>query len=75
MVRYGRGRAMRMGMVGWLVTALGVLVAPLVTIFLVNTMFGTSIPLSLVNYMLVFAIFVVVLFVVGAFGLLGKKVG
>lgn len=68
-------RKRRMGPVGWLVTALGVLVAPLVTIFLVNTMFGTSIPFTTTTYLLTFAMYVVVLFVVGVFGMAGKRVG
>lgn len=73
MVRYARRRGM--GAVGWMVTAFGVLVAPLVTIFLVNVMFGVAIPFTATNYLLMFAMYVVVLFVVGLFGIAGKKVG
>ena len=68
-------RKRKMGIVGWLVTAVGVLVAPLVTIFLINTMFGTSIAYTTTNYLLTFAVYIVVLFVVGMFGIAGKRVG
>lgn len=64
-----------MGALGWAVTALGVLAAPLITIFLVNVMFGVAIPLTLTNYLLMFAVYVVVLFVVGVFITAGRKVG
>ncbi len=73
MVVYARRR--RMGAVGWMVAALGVLVAPFVTIFLVNVMFGVEIPFTLTNYLLMFALYVVVLFVVGIFSMAGHKVG
>ncbi len=64
-----------MSFIGWLVAALGVLVAPIVTIFLVNVMFGVTIPFTVTNYVLMFAVYVVVLFVVGVFITAGHKVG
>lgn len=68
-------RRRKMGPVGWLVTAAGVLVMPLVTIFLINTMFGTAIQLTEANYLLIFAVYIVVFFVMGAFLMAGRKLG
>ncbi len=60
-------RARRMNPMGWLVIAVGVLIVPVVTIFLINVMFGTSIPITLDTYLLTFAVYIVVFFVVGLF--------
>lgn len=60
-------RRAHMSPLGWIVIALGVLVVPVVTIFLVNVMFGTSIPFTLDTYLLTFAVYIVVFFVVGLF--------
>lgn len=60
-------RAKHMNPMGWLVIALGVLIVPVVTIFLINVMFGTSIPFTLDTYLLTFAVYIVVFFVVGLF--------
>lgn len=60
-------RMRRTSPLGWLVIALGVMVVPVVTIFLINVMFGTSIPITVDTYLLTFAVYIVVFFVVGLF--------
>lgn len=66
MAGYVRKRQ-RMGPVGWIIVVFGILLLPLITLFLVNTMFGTSIPFTTDTYLLTFVIYVVVFFVLGLF--------
>lgn len=51
----------------WLLIAIGVMIVPVVTILLINVMFATSIPITVNTYLLTFAVYIVVFFVVGLF--------
>lgn len=65
----------RMGALAMLIIFVGLAVSPLLVIALVNYMFGTMIAFTLVNYVLVVAIYFIVALVLVGFGLLAVRLG
>lgn len=65
----------RLGVVGWLIIFVGLAVSPLLVIALVNYMFGVAIAFTLINYILVVAIYVIVAVVLMTFGMMAIRVG
>ena len=65
----------RMGALAMLIIFIGLAVSPLLVIALVNYMFGTMIAFTLVNYILVVAIYFIVAMVLVGFGLLAVRLG
>ena len=65
----------RMGALAMLIIFLGFAVSPILTIWLVNYMFMVAIPLTLVSYILVIAIYLIVSLALFGFALFAVRVG
>ena len=62
-------------MLGLLLIVVVLLMAPIVTLWLIDYVFGTSIGVSLVSYILILAIYIIVLIFMGLGAWLAAKVG